>query len=39
MDSKGMKTIAQFKGMLNGSNVDTNTFERTQFMKYFSNRK
>lgn len=39
MDSKGMKTIAQFKGMLNGNNVDTNTFERTQFMKYFSNRK
>lgn len=39
MDSKGMKTIGQFKGMLNGSNVDTNTFERTQFMKYFSNRK
>ena len=39
MDSKGMETIGQFKGMLNGSNADTNTFERTQFMKYFSNRK
>ena len=40
MDRKGMETISQFKGMLNVSDLnDVNTFERTQFMKYFSSRK
>lgn len=40
MDRKGMKTISQFKGMLNVSDLNgVNTFERTQFMKYFSSRK
>lgn len=40
MDNKGMKNIAQFKGMLNIKDLKgINTFERTQFMKYFSFRK
>lgn len=40
MDRKGMDNIAQFKGMLNVSDLNgVNTFERTQFMKYFSSRK
>ena len=40
MDRKGMETISQFKGMLNVSDLNgVNTFERTQFMKYFSSRK
>lgn len=40
MDHKGMKTIPQFKGMLNVKNVKgINIFERIQFMKYFSNRE
>lgn len=40
MDRKGMETISQFKGMLNVSDLNgVNTFERAQFMKYFSSRK
>lgn len=40
MDRKGMDTISQFKGMLNVSDLNgVNTFERAQFMKYFSSRK
>lgn len=40
MDEKGMENIAQFKGMLNVKDLKgVNTFERTQFMKYFSFRK
>lgn len=40
MDRKGMETINQFKGMLNVSDLNgVNTFERTQFLKYFSSRK
>ncbi|WP_291530192.1 dihydroorotate dehydrogenase-like protein [Bacteroides sp. UBA939] len=40
MDGKGMETIAQFKGMLNIKDLNgVNTFERAQFMKYFSGRK
>ena len=37
MDRKGMENINQFKGMLNVSDLNgVNTFERTQFLKYFS---
>lgn len=40
MDRKGMDTISQFKGMLNVSDLKgINTFERAQFMKYFSSKK
>ena len=40
MDRKGMENIPQFKGMLNVSDLNgVNTFERTQFMKYFSSKK
>lgn len=40
MDRKGMETIPQFKGMLNVNDLNgVNTFERAQFMKYFSSRK
>ena len=40
MDRKGMENINQFKGMLNVSDLNgVNTFERTQFLKYFSSRK
>lgn len=40
MDRKGMDSIAQFKGMLNIKDLNgVNTFERAQFMKYFSSRK
>lgn len=40
MDRKGMDSINQFKGMLNVSDLNgVNTFERAQFMKYFSSRK
>ena len=39
MDRKGMENIPQFKGMLNVNDLNgVNTFERTQFMKYFSSR-
>lgn len=40
MDRKGMESIKQFKGMLNVNDLNgVNTFERTQFLKYFSSRK
>lgn len=40
MDRKGMENISQFKGMLNVNDLNgVNTFERTQFMKYFSSKK
>ena len=40
MERKGMENISQFKGMLNVSDLNgINTFERTQFLKYFSARK
>lgn len=40
MDRKGMENIPQFKGILNVSDLNgVNTFERTQFMKYFSSKK
>lgn len=40
MDSKGMETIKQFKGILNVNDPKgVNMFERTQFLKYFSSRK
>ena len=37
MDSKGFQTIDQFKGRLNLHELSgVNTFERTQFLKYFA---
>ena len=40
MESKGMENIAQFKGRLNASDVKgVNTFERTQFLKYFASHE
>lgn len=40
MASKGMENIAQFKGRLNASDVKgVNTFERTQFLKYFASHE
>lgn len=40
MESKGMENIARFKGRLNASDVKgVNTFERTQFLKYFASRE
>lgn len=37
MDRKGMESIAQFKGMLNQKELKgVNTFQRTQFLKYFA---
>ncbi len=40
MDRKGMETINQFKGILNVNDPKgVNTFERTQFLKYFSSRE
>ena len=40
MDRKGMENINQVKGMLNVSDLNgVNTFERTQFLKYFSSHK
>lgn len=40
MERKGFNNIAQFKGKLNIKDVQgINTFERTQFLKYFSSRK
>ena len=38
MDDKGYDSIAKFKGKMNASAAgDINLFERTQFMKYYSN--
>ncbi len=40
MEQKGMESISDFKGMLSVKDVNgINTFERTQFMRYFSYRK
>ena len=40
MASKGMESIAQFKGRLNVGDVKgVNTFERTQFLKYFASHE
>lgn len=40
MERKGMENIGQFKGRLNASDLQSvNTFERTQFLRYFSSRK
>lgn len=40
MDGKGMENIAQFKGRLNVGDVKgVNTFERTQFLKYFASHE
>lgn len=40
MDHKGMKAIDRFKGMLNVNDPKgVNTFERTQFLKYFSSHE
>ena len=40
MDRKGMETISQFKGILNVNDLKgVNTFERTQFLKYFSSHE
>lgn len=40
MDRKGFETIAQFKGKLNAKDVQgINTFERTQFLKYFGKKE
>lgn len=40
METKGWTSLDQMIGILNSSNVsDTNTFERTQFLKYFSSHK
>lgn len=40
MERKGMENIAQFKGRLNISDLKgVNTFERTQFLKYFSSHE
>ena len=39
MEQKGFKGIAQFKGKLNAKDVQgINMWERTQFLKYFSNK-
>lgn len=39
MERKGMRSINQFKGMLNVNDLKgINTFERTQFLRYFSNK-
>lgn len=39
MESKGMETINQFKGILNVNDPKgVNMFERTQFLKYFSSK-
>lgn len=40
MARKGMESIAQFKGLLNQKDCKgINTFERTQFLKYFASLK
>lgn len=40
MERKGFERISQFKGKLNAKDVEgINTFERTQFLKYFSNKE
>lgn len=40
MEEKGFETIDSFKGRLNAASVTgVNTFERTQFLKYFAGRQ
>ncbi len=40
MEQKGMRSVDEFKGRLNVKDLDgVNTFERTQFMRYFSLHK
>ena len=40
MEGKGLESIAQFKGRLNLSDPQgVNTFERTQFLKYFASHE
>ena len=40
MEHKGMENISQFKGILNVNDLKgVNTFERTQFLKYFSSHE
>ena len=40
MDDKGFNSIAQFKGKMNAAAAgEVNPFERTQFMKYYSNHE
>ncbi len=40
MDRQGFKHIEQFKGQMNAKDMESvNLWERTQFMRYFSNRK
>ncbi|MEO5179740.1 diguanylate cyclase, partial [Bacteroides ovatus] len=40
MERKGFRNIAQFKGKLNIKDVQgVNTFERTQFLKYFGKKE
>lgn len=40
MDRKGMESIQQFKGMLNVRDLNgVNTFERTQFLKYYASHE
>lgn len=40
MNAKGFETIAQFKGKMNANAAGSiNPFERTQFMKYYSNHE
>ena len=40
MEEKGMDSVAQFKGRLNAKDVQgVNMWERTQFLKYFSQKK
>lgn len=40
MERKGFNNIAQFKGRLNIKDVKgVNTFERTQFLKYFGKKE
>ena len=39
MQRKGFKHISQFKGLLNAKDIEgINVWERTQFLKYFSNK-
>lgn len=38
MERKGFERIVQFKGKLNIKDVEVNTFERTQFLKYFAKK-
>ena len=40
MDEKGYESLSQFKGKMNAESAgEINPFERTQFMRYYSNRE